>query len=197
MLQRIEALENGEHKVVSKNISTAVQSEVVMQNPKQMPEEKTIFGKLLVSLRKMNEVMLISLLGENTEYKLSGHTLKLVSNNEVEFNTLNKQQNIKTLNAAIKQIDEQLNSNNPQRDKLIEIILKAKQRFFSEVCDYEGNIIKNQSFSKRCTVFELSTNELFQRLPYYRELYLNELIKKYGQSVAEKILKEYNIFIKK
>ncbi len=130
LLQRIEALENGEHKVVSKNISTAVQSEVVMQNPKQMPEEKTIFGKLLVSLRKMNEVMLISLLGENTEYKLSGHTLKLVSNNEVEFNTLNKQQNIKTLNAAIKQIDEQFEVVVEYKEKLheksVEEVLKEK-----------------------------------------------------------------------
>lgn len=122
-------------------------------------------------------------------------------NNEVkkyqEVKNIKEAKEISEIVHDILEIDEQLNSNNPQRDKLIEIILKAKQRFFSEVCDYEGNIIKNQSFAKRCTVFELSTNELFQRLPYYRELYLNELIKKCGQSVVEEILKEYNISIKK
>lgn len=122
-------------------------------------------------------------------------------NNEVknyqEVKNINEAKEISEIVYDILEIDEQLNSDNPKRDKLIEIILKAKQKFLIEVCEYEGNIIKNQSFAKRCTVFELSINELFQRLPYYRDLYLNELVKKYGQSVVEEILKEYNISIKK
>lgn len=130
LLERIEALEAGEHKSVSKNLTVAEAPQVVMQNPKLLPEEKTIFGKLLVTLRKMNELMLISLLGENTSYKLENNILKLVSCNEVEFNTLSKSGNLKTLNNAIKQIDESFSVTveyvEKQHEKTVEEILKEK-----------------------------------------------------------------------
>lgn len=130
LTERVEALENGERKVTTKNIAMPEVSQVVMQNPKLELQDKTIFGKLLVSLRKLNEVMLISLLGENTDYKLEGNTLHLISTNEIEFNTLSKAGNIKTLNQAISGINENLRveveyKEKPQ-EKSVEEVLKEK-----------------------------------------------------------------------
>ena len=130
LTQRVEALENGERKIVDKNVTALETPQVVIDNPKLQPEEKTIFGKLLVNLRKMNEVMLISLLGENTDYKLKQNVLNLISCNETEYNTLIKQQNLKTLNLAIKEIDEQFSVNieykEKQLEKSVEEVLKEK-----------------------------------------------------------------------
>lgn len=92
----------------------------------------------------------------------------------------------------IKEIDEQLNSKNPQIDKLQEITLKAKQKFPNETGVYEVSQSLKPG-TEFIPVNQMPINELLQRLPYYRNLYIYELIKKYGQSKAEDVLKEYNI----
>ena len=56
--------------------------------------------------------------------------LNLISCNETEYNTLIKQQNLKTLNLAIKEIDEQFSVNieykEKQLEKSVEEVLKEK-----------------------------------------------------------------------
>lgn len=130
LTERVEALENGEHKVTTKNMEVQTTSQVIIQNPKLQSEEKTIFGKLLVALRKANEVMLISLLGENTKYKLENNVMHLISHNEMEFNMLNKAINLATLNNAINQINEQFSVvveyKETPKSKSVEEVLKEK-----------------------------------------------------------------------
>lgn len=101
--KRVEALESKKPQVMQ--VSAATQPEVVLANPTIQDDEKTLFGKLLVSLRARNEVMLISLLGENTDFRLDGNTLTLLSHSEQEFAVLNKATNISALNDAVKEIN--------------------------------------------------------------------------------------------
>lgn len=100
--KRVEALENKKPQVMQ--VSAATQPEVVLVNPTEQADEKTLFGKLLVSLRNRNEVMLIALLGENTNFSLNNNVLTLVSNNEQEYKVLNKPENITALNDAMKDV---------------------------------------------------------------------------------------------
>lgn len=100
--KRVEALENKKPQVMQ--VSAATQPEVVLVNPTEQTDEKTLFGKLLVSLRNRNEVMLIALLGENTNFGLNNDVLTLVSNNEQEYKVLNKPENITALNDAMKDV---------------------------------------------------------------------------------------------
>ena len=92
------------------------------------------------------------------------------------------------LEKSIKEINEQLNSNNPDCNKLQEITLKAKKKFIRETTDYElGKIfIPNTHI---IPVKEMTVNELISRLPFYKSLYLNELKNKY-EDEYNKIIQE-------
>lgn len=100
---RVEALEQKKPQTI--NVGAVSQPEVVIKNPTIQPDEKTLFGKLLVSLRKKNEVMLIALLGENTNFVLNNNVLTLHSSNEQEFKTLTKPDNLKILNYTMNEIE--------------------------------------------------------------------------------------------
>ena len=100
---RVEALEQKKPQTI--NVGAVSQPEVVIKNPTIQPDEKTLFGKLLVSLRKKNEVMLIALLGENTNFVLNNNVLTLHSSNEQEFKTLTKPDNLKILNDTMNEIE--------------------------------------------------------------------------------------------
>ena len=78
--------------------------ETVLNNPQAQPTSQTIFGKLLVHLRNNNEMMLMALLGENTQFSLENNVLNLFSQNQQEFNALSKPDNIKILNDALNEI---------------------------------------------------------------------------------------------
>ncbi len=100
---RVEALEQKKPQTI--NVGAVSQPEVIIKNPTIQPDEKTLFGKLLVSLRKKNEVMLIALLGENTNFVLNNNVLTLHSSNEQEFKTLTKPDNLKILNDTMNEIE--------------------------------------------------------------------------------------------
>lgn len=126
--KRVEALEN--KKPQSMSVSAETQPEVVLLNPLDQPTEKTLFGKLLVNLRKKNEVMLIALLGENTNFGLENNILTLTSNNEQEYKTLTKPQNIKILNDCMSEIKSGVTINvvlkQEKKELTVEEILKEK-----------------------------------------------------------------------
>ena len=100
--QRVENLENKRPQSMSAVAEPRV--ETVLNNPQAQPTSQTIFGKLLVHLRNNNEMMLMALLGENTQFSLENNVLNLVSHNQQEFNTLSKPDNIKILNDALNEI---------------------------------------------------------------------------------------------
>ncbi len=100
---RVEALEQKKPQTI--NVGAVSQPEVIIKNPTIQPDEKTLFGKLLVSLREKNEVMLIALLGENTNFVLNNNVLTLHSSNEQEFKTLTKPDNLKILNDTMNEIE--------------------------------------------------------------------------------------------
>ena len=100
--KRVEALEN--KKPQSMPVGVSVQPEIVLPNPTEQTDEKTLFGKLLVNLRAKNEVMFIALLGENNNFSLNNNTLTLVSKNEQEYKTLQKPENLAVLNSTMAEI---------------------------------------------------------------------------------------------
>ena len=100
--KRVEALEV--KKPQSINAYVDATPEVVLTNPTDQTDDKTLFGKMLVSLRKQNEIMLIALLGENTNFALNDKVLTLISKKEAEFKALTKPENLKVLNETMESI---------------------------------------------------------------------------------------------
>ena len=100
--QRVEALESKRPQTMSASVETT--PEVVLNNPKEQLSGQTIFGKLLVELRKQNEMMLIALLGEHTDFTFENNVLTLTSHNEQEYKTLLKLDNINVLNKTLDSI---------------------------------------------------------------------------------------------
>lgn len=126
--KRVEALEN--KKPQTMQAAVAAMPEVVLNNPTEQDSDKTLFGKLLVSLRKQNEVMLIALLGENTNFSLQDKVLTLISNHEQEFNALTKPDNIKILNDTMNEIKNgysvKVEYKEEKIEKSVEDILREK-----------------------------------------------------------------------
>ncbi len=126
--KRVEALEN--KKPQSMPVGVSVQPEIVLPNPTEQTDEKTLFGKLLVNLRAKNEVMLIALLGENTNFSLNNNVLTLVSKNEQEYKTLQKPENLTVLNNTIAEIKKGVSVNveykEEKKELSMEELLKQK-----------------------------------------------------------------------
>lgn len=125
---RVEALEQKRPQTMSVSVQT--QPEVVLLKPTMQTDDKTLFGKMLVNLRNKNEVMLIALLGENTNFNLSDDVLTFVCSNEQEFKALTKSDNLKVLNSAIKEINPALSVKvefkEVKAEKSMEELLKEK-----------------------------------------------------------------------
>lgn len=125
---RVEALEQKRPQTMSVSVQT--QPEVVLLKPTMQTDDKTLFGKMLVNLRNKNEVMLIALLGENTNFNLSDDVLTFVCSNEQEFKALTKPDNLKVLNSAIKEINPALSVKvefkEVKAEKSMEELLKEK-----------------------------------------------------------------------
>ena len=125
---RVEALEQKRPQTMSVSVQT--QPEVVLLKPTMQTDDKTLFGKMLVNLRNKNEVMLIALLGENTNFNLSDDVLTFVCSNEQEFKALTKSDNLKVLNSAIKEINPALSVKvefkEVKAEKTMEELLKEK-----------------------------------------------------------------------
>ena len=126
--KRVEALEAKKPQTMNATVATI--PEVVLNNPTEQADDKTLFGKLLVSLRKQNEIMLIALLGENTNFNLSGNTLTLISKKEAEYTALTKEENLKILNRTMNEIKSgyavKVEYKEEKVEKSIEEILKEK-----------------------------------------------------------------------
>lgn len=125
---RLEALEQKRPQTMSVSVQT--QPEVVLLKPTMQTDDKTLFGKMLVNLRNKNEVMLIALLGENTNFNLSDDVLTFVCSNEQEFKALTKLDNLNILNSAIKEINPALSVKvefkEVKAEKTMEELLKEK-----------------------------------------------------------------------
>lgn len=125
---RVEALEQKRPQTMSVSVQT--QPEVVLLKPTMQTDDKTLFGKMLVNLRNKNEVMLIALLGENTNFNLKDDVLTFVCSNEQEFKALTKPDNLKVLNSAIKEINPALSVKvefkEVKAEKSMEELLKEK-----------------------------------------------------------------------
>ena len=125
---RVEALEQKRPQTMSVSVQT--QPEVVLLKPTMQTDDKTLFGKMLVNLRNKNEVMLIALLGANTNFNLKDDVLTFVCSNEQEFKALTKPDNLKVLNSAIKEINPALSVKvefkEVKAEKSMEELLKEK-----------------------------------------------------------------------
>ena len=112
------------------SVSVQTQPEVVLLKPTMQTDDKTLFGKMLVNLRNKNEVMLIALLGENTNFNLKDDVLTFVCSNEQEFKALTKSDNLNILNSAIKEINPALSVKvefkEVKAEKTMEELLKEK-----------------------------------------------------------------------
>lgn len=92
----------------------------------------------------------------------------------------------------IKDIDKQLKSLNPEYDKLQEITIKAKKKFYNETSSYEA-LQATKPNTKFIPINEMAISEFIQRLPFYRSLYVNELIGKVGKEYYEELAKKWSI----
>lgn len=92
----------------------------------------------------------------------------------------------------IKDIDEQLNSSNPDCEKLQEITLKAKLKFQEESTTYEvaEELKPNTQY---ISINQMSINDFIQRLPFYKSLYIKELKSKCDLETFNKLSLEYEI----
>lgn len=92
----------------------------------------------------------------------------------------------------IRDIDEQLNSPNPDCEKLKEITLKAKLKFQKESTIYEvaEELKPNTQY---ISIHQMSINDFIQRLPFYKSLYIKELKSKCDLGTFNKLSLEYNI----
>ncbi len=69
----------------------------------EMPEKK-IFGKLSLALRENSEFVLQVVVGNVKNFELNGDVFTVYTDNELEFNTLNKKENVETLNKILNNI---------------------------------------------------------------------------------------------
>ena len=126
--KRVEALET--KKPQTMQVSAVATPEVVIQNPTELDSDKTLFGKLLVNLRKQNEVMLIALLGEYTNFSLEGNVLTLISSKEQEYKALTRPENLNILNKALADIKSgysvRVEYKEEKVEKSVEDILREK-----------------------------------------------------------------------
>jgi len=92
----------------------------------------------------------------------------------------------------IQDIDKQLNSSYPNREKLQEITLKAKLKFQKESTTYEV-IEELKPNTQYISINQMSINDFIQRLPFYKSLYIKELKSKCDLETFSKLLLEYEI----
>lgn len=105
---------------------------------------------------------------------------------------IKQQSNILDIIKDIKEIDEQLNSSNPNCEKSQEITLKAKLKFQKESAIYEimEGLKPNTQY---IPITQMSTNDFIQRLPFYKALYIKELKIKCDLETFDKLSLEYDI----
>ena len=91
----------------------------------------------------------------------------------------------------IQDINNELNSQNHDIEKLRNINRKAKQKFFLETSTYEMEMeqLPNTTY---ISIDSMNVNQLISRLPFYKTLYLKEL-RKNSNELYEKLLKEYEL----
>ncbi len=92
---------------------------------------KQVLGKLSIALREHEETMLQVIMGKLQSYELIENVFTVYTTNELEFNTLNKVENIVTINALLKEINRQLKFNvlfqaKEDKDKQVLDVLKNK-----------------------------------------------------------------------
>ena len=90
----------------------------------------------------------------------------------------------------IQDINKELSSQNHNIEKLRSINRKAKQKFIKETAAFEIGI--SQPNSTYIHIDCMNINQLFCRLPFYKNLYLEEL-RKQSNEYYEKIIKEYEL----
>lgn len=103
-----------------------------------------------------------------------------------------EQKDILDIVKKLKDIDEQLESSNPDYLKLQEITIDTKIKFPKETSAYESNrsIEPNTQY---IPINQMPINEFLPRMNFYRRLYILELIKKCGNEKLEELSKIYNI----
>lgn len=91
----------------------------------------------------------------------------------------------------IQDINDELNSQNHDIEKLRNINRKAKQKFILETSTYEMAMeqFPNTTY---ISIDYMNVNQLISRLPFYKTLYLEEL-RKNSNKLYEKLLKEYEL----
>ena len=73
-------------------------------------KSKSLFGRLLVKLRKESFIKLYSLLGGAVDTDLCDGVLKVTLGDKASFDMSNNQNDINILNTAVQQLDESVNS---------------------------------------------------------------------------------------
>lgn len=103
-------MEKDDKKVVVKEISaTKVENVVDVETLKEMKKTadmsaRKVFGNLAMSLRENSECVLQVVLGNIKNYELIDDVFTIYTDNELEFNTLNKKENVETLNKLLDKI---------------------------------------------------------------------------------------------
>ena len=106
---------------------------------------------------------------------------------------MNKKVEIIEIVKDIQDIDKQIRAEYPSIEQLQNINIKAKAKFPKETSEYE---IANSLISGNSTMTPINVapaNILLNRLPFYRNLYINELRKKCDEEEYFEILKEHKI----
>ena len=88
-------------------------------------------------------------------------------------NDLEKDKEVSELIKGILDIDKQLIS--PNRDKVIDLLQKAQNKFLKESITYEISYAINKNGSI-VDINNIPTEVLLEKLPYYRQLYNSKLI---------------------
>lgn len=69
---------------------------------------KSIFGKLLISLRRSNHMRLYSLLGSVVDTTYGDNVIKLILSDKTSYEMINNQTDINTINQTLNEIEEGL-----------------------------------------------------------------------------------------
>ena len=69
-------------------------------------KSKTIFGKLLINLRKSNRIKLYSLMSSVVETDLENNEFKLTFLDKASFDLVNNKNDIEILNSMVKEIED-------------------------------------------------------------------------------------------
>ena len=93
----------------------------------------------------------------------------------------------------IQDINEQMNAKEPNKIKLQIINSKAKAKFPEETANCELALSVFSGNTSLTPISAAPIRLLLDRLPIYRDLYINELRKKCGETKYFEILKEYKI----